>query len=93
MDRGADAGGDAYVVFMIGMMMPPLAERIPGALAQAQHALAPFSGARTFVNVHGAPGSSEDLARPWIPETAERLPSTKAASDPAGRFVFAHRLG
>ncbi|MGH2719395.1 MAG: hypothetical protein ACRDJU_12570 [Actinomycetota bacterium] len=88
-----DARNDACAVFMVGLMMPPLAEKVPGALARAQQALSPFSGARTFVNVHGAPGSAEDLARPWIPETAEWLRSTKATSDPAGRFVFAHRLG
>jgi hypothetical protein len=54
--------------------------------------MAPYSTGRTFVNMHGAPSSVEDRARPWEKATYDRLVQTKESIDPTNTFRFGHSL-
>jgi hypothetical protein len=55
-------------------------------------AMAPHSTGRTFVNLHGRPGSEADRARPWTPEVHERLRRAKGRYDPANLLRFGHAV-
>jgi FAD/FMN-containing dehydrogenase len=87
---GARSAG--YLVFFLGVLMPPIADAVPGALLAAEAELAPYTNGHTFVNMHGEPTSSEDRARPWTNETCARLRRIKAEADPTNLFRFAHTL-
>jgi hypothetical protein len=82
----------AYCVFFLGILMPPVAEMVPRALAGAIAAMAPHSIGRSLVNLHGTPSSAEDRARPWPGETYARLLELKREFDPEDTFRFAHAL-
>jgi hypothetical protein len=86
---GRDA---AYSLFMVGMMVPPVADLVPGALRGLVEAMEPFSTGRSLVNLHGEPGDEADRARPWAPEVLERLQRAKASFDPANLLRFGHAL-
>jgi FAD/FMN-containing dehydrogenase len=91
----ADAVGarDAlYCLFFLGVLMPPVAELVPQALATAAAVMAPHSNGRSFINMHGASGSADDLARPWPAQTYARLLRIKYEVDPEGTFRFAHQV-
>lgn len=86
------ARGAGYCLFLLGVLMPPFAGLVPGELAAATAAMAPFANGHTFVNLHGTPGSAADRARPWPPETYQRLLRVREAYDPSGIFQFGHSL-
>ncbi len=91
----ADAVGarDAlYSLFFLGLMVPPVAEAVPGALVAAVAEMAPYTTGRTFVNLHGTPASEEDRARAWPQDTYRRLRAVKHRFDPEDRFRFAHSV-
>jgi hypothetical protein len=95
MLRGAsdDAVGlrtDGYVVFLLGALMPPIAELVPGAIAGVRGALAPFATGASFVNLHGPVVSDDDRRRPWSADVVRRLEGLKDRLDPDGRFAFGH---
>jgi hypothetical protein len=83
---------DAGYLLFLGVLMPSIADQVPGALGAAQAELAPYATGHTFVNLHGEPTSAEDRARPWTSETYARLRQVKAAVDPSNLFRFAHSL-
>jgi hypothetical protein len=84
-----DAG---YSFFLLGVLMPPVAELVPGALADAAAVLAPHANGRSYINWHGTPSTAEDRARPWPAETYARLLQLKREVDAEGTFRFAHSL-
>ncbi len=93
--NGPDAVGarDAmYSVFLLGVLMPPVAEMVPAALVGITGALAEYTSGHTFVNFHGSPTSVEDRARPWPLETYNRLLEIKRRYDPTDAFRFGHSL-
>ena len=81
---------DGFVVFLLGALMPPIAELVPGAIAGVRAALAPFTTGGTFVNLHGPVASDDDRRRPWSADVAGRLETLKDRLDPDGRFAFGH---
>lgn len=81
---------DGFMVFLLGALMPPIAELVPGAIAAVRSALAPFGTGASFVNLHGPVVSDEDRRRPWSEATARRLESLKQRLDPDERFAFGH---
>ncbi|MHB1432997.1 MAG: FAD-binding oxidoreductase [Streptosporangiaceae bacterium] len=80
----------AYCLFLLGALIPPVADLVPGALAAAVAELAPFTTGRTFVNMHGRPSSAADQARPWAADTYHRIMRVKRTYDPDDLFRFAH---
>lgn len=81
---------DGFVVFLLGALMPPIAELVPGAIKAVRAALAPFGTGASFVNLHGPIASEDDRRRPWTSDTVARLRTVKARLDPDGRFAFGH---
>jgi hypothetical protein len=81
-----------YSLFFLGLLLPPVGELVPQALAAAVAAMAPHSNGRSFVNLHGTPSSLEDRARPWLAQTYTRLLQIKHEVDPEDTFRFAHPL-
>ena len=86
---GRDA---AYTLFGVGALMPPIADAVPGAIASLMAAAAPWSTGGSMVNFHGVPGDAADRARPWPPQTFERLRRAKATYDPANLFRTQHAI-
>jgi hypothetical protein len=84
-----DAG---YSLFFLGVLMPPVAELVPGALLDAVAAMAPHANGRSYINWHGTPSSTEDRARAWPAETYARLLRLKREVDADDTFRFAHSL-
>jgi FAD/FMN-containing dehydrogenase len=82
----------AYSLFFLGVLMPPVAEMVPQALAGAVATMAPHSNGRSFVNMHGTPSSARNRALPWPEETYRRLLRLKHQVDPEDTFRFAHSL-
>jgi FAD/FMN-containing dehydrogenase len=82
----------AYCLFFLGVLMPPVAELVPHALANAVATMAPHANGRTFINLHGTPSTTEDRARPWPAETYARLLRIKHEVDADSTFRFAHSL-
>jgi FAD/FMN-containing dehydrogenase len=92
MPDAVGARDAAYCLFFLGVLMPPVAELVPQALAAAVAAIAPHSNGRSFINLHGTPSSPEDRARPWPAETYARLLRLKREVDPEDTFRFAHSV-
>jgi FAD/FMN-containing dehydrogenase len=86
---GRDA---AYTLFGVGALMPPVAEAVPGAIADLMAAGAPWSTGGSMVNFHGVPGDAGDRARPWPAQTFERLQRARATYDPGNLFRFGHAV-
>lgn len=88
------SGRDAtYSLIAIGLMAPPVAEMVPGAISDLMQAMEPFSTGGTMVNFHGRPGDEADRARAWTPEIYARLTAAKAAYDPTNMLRFGHGIG
>jgi FAD binding domain-containing protein/berberine-like enzyme len=82
----------AYSLFMLGVLMPPIADMVPTALATALTTLSPHTTGRTFVNFHGTPSTVENRSRPWSTDVYERLVDIKRQYDPQDTFRFGHSL-
>jgi FAD/FMN-containing dehydrogenase len=82
----------AFVLQTVGVLAGPRAAEVPSATRAVQDAMAPFSGGRTAVNLHGTPGDAADRARAWSPEVYERLRAVKQAYDPANLLRFGHAV-
>ena len=67
--RDAVSGRDAGwgLLAGIGVLMPPIAEQVPEAIAALLEALRPWATGYTMVNFHGHPGDATDRARAWPP--------------------------
>ncbi|KUM36837.1 FAD-binding oxidoreductase [Arthrobacter sp. EPSL27] len=89
----AVAGRDAaFLVFLLGFNMPPLAEAVAVSIRGVLAALAPHSTGYTLVNFHGAPGDEADRARAWPPDVYERMRAAKSAYDPGNLLRFGHAI-
>jgi FAD/FMN-containing dehydrogenase len=86
---GRDA---AYALIMIGIMVPPFADLVPGAMRELVEAVAPYGTGGSLVNLHGVPTDARDRARPWSAEAFERLQRAKATYDPANLLRFGHAV-
>lgn len=82
----------AYSVFLLGVLVPPLADLVPDALAAAVATLSSHTTGHTFVNMHGTPSSLEDRARPWANDVYKQLVRIKREVDPGDVFRFGHSL-
>jgi len=86
---GRDA---AFLLFLVGFKIPPLAEAVSASISGILAAMAPHSTGYTLVNFHGEPGDEADRARAWSPEVYERMRSAKSTYDPGNLLRFGHAI-
>ncbi|WP_077488287.1 FAD-binding oxidoreductase [Sinomonas mesophila] len=79
--RAASAHGLGYAVHAVGVLAPPIAEAVPGAIQDVLGALAPFGNGRAPRNVLG---DLEDASAAWADEVGARLEEARAELDPQG---------
>ena len=82
----------AYALFAVGVLMPPVAEAVPGAIRDVVGAMAPRSNGDTMVNFHGVPGDDAVRARAWSAPAYQRLQRAKATYDPGNLLRFGHAV-
>jgi FAD/FMN-containing dehydrogenase len=88
----AVAGRDgAYSLFVVGPLLPEVADAVPAAGTSVLQALAPWSIEAALLNI-GGPVSPEQLARAWPAEMHRRLLAVKDAVDPRNVFRFGQAL-
>jgi FAD/FMN-containing dehydrogenase len=82
-----------YFLDAVGMLAPPIAEHVPGALAAIVERMLPWSTGGTSVNIAGGvdPEANERLRAGFGPETVARLDALRAAVDPDGMLDPAAR--
>ncbi|GAA2873914.1 FAD-binding oxidoreductase [Pseudonocardia halophobica] len=75
-----------YFLDSVGMLVPPIAEHVPGALATIVERLLPWSTGGTTTNIAGGvdPEAVERLRAGFGPETVARLDALRAEVDPDG---------
>jgi hypothetical protein len=86
---GRDA---AFLLFLLGFKMPPVAEAVTGSIRAILAAMAPYSTGFTLVNFHGEPGDEADRARAWSPAVYERMRAAKSSYDPGNLLRFGHAI-
>ena len=86
---GRDA---AFLLFLVGFKMPPVAEAVAASIREILAAMAPHSTGYTLVNFHGEPGDEADRARAWSPAVYERMRSAKSTYDPGNLLRFGHAI-
>ena len=86
---GRDA---AFLLFLVGFNMPPLAEASMASIRAILTAMVPHSTGFTLVNFHGLPGDEADRARAWSPAVYERMRAAKASYDPGNLLRFGHAI-
>jgi hypothetical protein len=86
---GRDA---AFLLFLVGLDTPPVAEASIASIRAILTAMAPHSTGFTLVNFHGAPGDEADRARAWSPAVYERMRAAKASYDPGNLLRFGHAI-
>ena len=79
--RAASAHGLGYAVHTVGVLAPPIAEAVPGAIQTVLGALAPFGNGRTPRNFLG---DLEDASAAWTDEVGALLAAARAEFDPQG---------
>lgn len=82
--RTASAHGLAYAMHVVGILAPPVADAVPGAIAEMLAAVAPFGNGhcpRNFL------GDRRDLSAAWSPAVAARLAALREGLDPEGLLV------
>ncbi|MDQ0260547.1 FAD/FMN-containing dehydrogenase [Sinomonas atrocyanea] len=82
--RTASAHGLAYAMHAVGVLAPPVADAVPGAIAEVLAGVAPFGNGhcpRNFL------GDRSDLAPAWSAEVADRLAAAREELDPACLFA------
>lgn len=92
---GPDAvgGRDAkFNLLSIGMLVPPIADAVPAAIADLLDTMRPFATGYTLVNFHGHAGDATDRARAWPPDIYEFISKVKQRYDPNGLMRFGHAL-
>ncbi|BCT74483.1 FAD-linked oxidase [Sinomonas cyclohexanicum] len=81
----ASAHGLGYAMHVVGVLAPPIADAVPGAIAGVLAAMAPFGNGhcpRNFL------GDREDLTPAWSDEVGAKLAAAREALDPQG--LLAH---
>ncbi|SFT75623.1 FAD-binding oxidoreductase [Arthrobacter sp. ov118] len=86
---GRDA---AFLLFLVGLDTPPVAEASIASIRAILTAMVPYSTGYTLVNFHGAPGDEADRARAWSPAVYERMRAAKASYDPGNLLRFGHAI-
>jgi len=86
---GRDA---AFLLFLLGFKMPPVAEAVTASIRSTLAAMAPHSTGFTLVNFHGEPGDEADRARAWAPAVYERMRAAKSSYDPGNLLRFGHTI-
>ncbi|PWW21943.1 FAD/FMN-containing dehydrogenase [Geodermatophilus normandii] len=86
---GRDA---AWSVFVIGPMVPELAEVVPAVGRGVLAALAPWAAPGGMVNFLGDVSGPDEVLAAWSPEAAERLLAVKRAVDPGDVFSTGYAL-
>ncbi|SDL62808.1 FAD/FMN-containing dehydrogenase [Arthrobacter sp. ov407] len=86
---GRDA---AFLLFLVGLKVPPIAEAVAASIREMLAAMAPHSTGYTLVNFHGEPGDEADRARAWSPAVYERMRSAKSTYDPGNLLRFGHAI-
>lgn len=86
---GRDA---AFLLFLLGFKMPPLAEAVAASIRGVLAGMAPHSTGYTLVNFHGDPGDEADRARAWSPAVYERMRAAKSSYDPTNLLRFGHTI-
>jgi hypothetical protein len=82
--RTASAHGLAYAMHVVGVLAPPIAEAVPGAIAETLAAMAPFGNGRCPRNFLG---DRSDLTPAWSATVAARLAAARTELDPEGLLV------
>lgn len=86
---GRDA---AFLLFLIGFKMPPVADAVAASIREILAEMAPHSTGYTLVNFHGEPGDETDRARAWPPAVYERMRAAKSSYDPGNLLRFGHSI-
>jgi FAD/FMN-containing dehydrogenase len=86
---GRDA---AFLLFLLGFKMPPVAEAVAASIRGVLAEMAPHSTGYTLVNFHGEPGDEADRARAWSPAVYERMRAAKSSYDPGNLLRFGHTI-
>ena len=86
---GRDA---AFLLFLVGFKMPPVADAVSASIRGTLTAMAPHSTGYTLVNFHGEPGDEADRARAWPPAVYARMRAAKASYDPGNLLRFGHAI-
>jgi len=86
---GRDA---AFLLFLVGINVPPAAEASHASMREILAAMAPHSTGYTLVNFHGEPGDEADRARAWSPAVYERMRAAKSSYDPGNLLRFGHAI-
>ncbi|MGY1796806.1 FAD-binding oxidoreductase [Geodermatophilus sp. SYSU D00525] len=84
--------GAAWSVFVIGPMVPELAEVVPAVGRGVLAALAPWAAPGGMVNFLGDVSGPEEVLAAWDPASAERLLAVKQAVDPDDVFSTGYAL-
>ncbi|WP_369255920.1 FAD-binding oxidoreductase [Geodermatophilus amargosae] len=86
---GRDA---AWSVFVVGPMVPELAEVVPAVGRGVLAALEPWAASSRLVNFLGDVAGPDEVLAAWSPEAAERLLAVKRAVDPDDVFCTGYAL-
>ncbi|TQF65439.1 FAD-binding oxidoreductase [Rhodococcus spelaei] len=90
----AVAGRDAaFSLFAVGVLAPPIADAVPGALDSVLAAMEPWGTGGSLMNFAGtATDEHADRVRAaWAPQTRRRLTAVRDRFDPQGVFAAAAR--
>jgi FAD/FMN-containing dehydrogenase len=79
--RAASAHGLAYAMHAVGVVAPPIADRVPAALEGALAAMLPFGNGRSLRNFLGA---GADLSEAFSDEVWAAVASAREEFDPQG---------
>ena len=86
---GRDAG---WSVFVLGPMVPELAEVVPAVGRGVLAALQPWAAPGALVNFLGDVSGPAEVAAAYPPAARERLLALKATVDPSGVFSSGYAL-
>jgi FAD/FMN-containing dehydrogenase len=86
---GRDA---AWSVFVVGPMVPELAEVVPAVGRGVLAAMEPWAASSRMVNFLGDVSGPDEVLAAWSPEAAERLLAVKRAVDPDDVFSTGYAL-
>ncbi|MEQ7737838.1 hypothetical protein, partial [Escherichia coli] len=86
---GRDAG---LSFFTVGIMAPPIAELVSGAIDAARAALKPYGTGGSLVNLHGFLATPELAAAAWPEAVRAEMGRAKADLDPKNLFRHGHAV-
>lgn len=78
--------------FTVGIMAPPIAELVSGAIDAARVALKPYGTGGSLVNLHGHLAQPELAAAAWPEAVQAEMSRAKAELDPKNLFRHGHAV-